>query len=89
MLALKAPTRGRRPRLRGAWASARARPSGSNAAPELPDGREVTVAFTWPSRWIRACRAVFFTCQQTAPEHFWKPAYQTHENGATASPRRC
>ena len=27
-------------------------------------------------------RAAFFTCQQHAPEHFWKREYQTHANGA-------
>lgn len=49
----------------------------------LPDGDEVTVAFslafvtdpTMPE-------ATFFTCQQHAPEHFWKPAYQVHANRA-------
>lgn len=49
----------------------------------LPDGSEVTVAFslafvtdpTMPE-------TTFFTCQQHAPEHFWKPAYQVHANGA-------
>jgi len=25
----------------------------------------------------------FFTCEQTAPEHFWKPEFQRHENGMT------
>jgi hypothetical protein len=50
---------------------------------KLPDGSEVTVAFslafvtdpTMPE-------TTFFTCQQHAPEHFWKPAYQVHANGA-------
>lgn len=51
----------------------------------LPDGSEVTVAFslafvTDP----RLPEAVFFTCQQHAPEHFWKPQYQRHANGAQA-----
>lgn len=27
-------------------------------------------------------RAGFFTCTQTRPDLFWKPAYQTHANGA-------
>ncbi len=49
----------------------------------LPDGNEVTVAFslafvTDPDM----PQTVFFTCQQHAPEHFWKPAYQIHANGA-------
>jgi len=50
---------------------------------KLPDGGSVTVAFSlafaiapdWPE-------AGFFTCQQHAPEHFWKPEYQRHANGA-------
>jgi len=51
----------------------------------LPDGAEVTVAFILAFAVDAGMpEAVFFTCQQTAPEHFWKPAYQTHENGATA-----
>lgn len=49
----------------------------------LPDGSEVTVGFslafvtdpTMPE-------ATFFTCQQHAPEHFWKPQFQVHANGA-------
>ena len=50
---------------------------------KLPDGGEATVAFslafvTDP----RMPQAAFFTCQQHAPEHFWKPEYQHHANGA-------
>lgn len=50
---------------------------------QLPDGSEVTVGFslafvTHPSM----PEAAFFTCQQHAPEHFWKPDYQRHANGA-------
>lgn len=49
----------------------------------LPSGEDVTVGFsiafvTHPDM----ARAAFFTCQQHAPEHFWKPEYQTHRNGA-------
>ncbi len=49
----------------------------------LPDGNSVTVGFslafvTEPT----APETAFFTCQQHAPEYFWKPEYQTHENGA-------
>lgn len=49
----------------------------------LPGGEEVTVGFslafvTHPDM----PRAAFFTCQQHAPEHFWKPQYQTHANTA-------
>ncbi len=50
---------------------------------KLPEGGEVTVAFslafvTDP----RLPEAVFFCCQQHAPEYFWKPEYQSHANGA-------
>ena len=50
----------------------------------LPDGGEATVGFslafvTHPAM----AEAAFFTCQQHAPEHFWKPEYQNHANGAT------
>ena len=51
----------------------------------LPDGSTVTVGFslafvTDP----RMPEAAFFVCQQHAPEHFWKPEYQRHPNGARA-----
>ncbi len=51
----------------------------------LPDGASVTVGFslafvTDP----RLPMAAFFTCQQHAPEYFWKAAYQQHANGARA-----
>ncbi len=50
---------------------------------KLPDGSLKTVAFslafvTDP----RMPDAAFFTCQQHAPEFFWKPEYQRHANGA-------
>lgn len=49
----------------------------------LPDGDQVTVGFslafvTDP----RMPEAAFFTCQQHAPQYFWKPEYQSHPNGA-------
>jgi catechol 2,3-dioxygenase-like lactoylglutathione lyase family enzyme len=52
---------------------------------KLPDGSLKTVAFslafvTEP----RMPDAAFFTCQQHAPEYFWKPDYQRHANGAHA-----
>jgi catechol 2,3-dioxygenase-like lactoylglutathione lyase family enzyme len=52
---------------------------------KLPDGSEATVAFslafvTDP----RLPDAAFFTCQQHAPEYFWKSDYQRHANGARA-----
>lgn len=49
----------------------------------LPDGKSVRVAFSLafvPAP--EAPEAVFFTCQQHAPEYFWKPEYQVHPNGA-------
>ena len=49
----------------------------------LPDGSDVTVGFsltfvTHPEM----PRAAFFTCQQHAPQYFWKPEYQRHANTA-------
>jgi hypothetical protein len=49
----------------------------------LPDGQTVTVGFslafaTDPGQPNMA----FFTCQQHAPQHFWKPQYQRHPNRA-------
>jgi hypothetical protein len=49
----------------------------------LPDGSSVTVAFSLAfAPMAEAPEAVFFTCQQHAPEHFWKPDYQVHANTA-------
>ena len=49
----------------------------------LPDGTDVTVAFSLAFVTDPAMpEATFFTCQQHAPEHFWKPAYQNHAAGA-------
>ena len=51
----------------------------------LPDGQEVTVGFSLAFVTHPAMpEAAFFTCQQHAPEHFWKPDYQAHANGAVA-----
>jgi hypothetical protein len=52
---------------------------------KLPSGREVTVGFslsfvTDP----RMPEVVFFVSQQHAAQHFWKPEYQRHANGALA-----
>ena len=49
----------------------------------LPDGRQVEVAFsmafvTHPD----IADAAFFTCQQHAPEYFWRREYQSHPNTA-------
>ncbi len=49
----------------------------------LPDGEEVTVGFSLAFVTHREMsRAVFFTCEQHAPEHFWKAEYQVHPNTA-------
>lgn len=51
----------------------------------LPDGHEVTVAFSLAFVTdARLPELTFFTCQQRAPEFFWRPEYQRHANGATA-----
>ena len=50
----------------------------------LPDGSRVTVSFSLAFvTEERMPEAAFFVCQQHAPEHFWKPEYQRHANGAT------
>lgn len=49
----------------------------------LPDGEEVTVGFSLAFvTHAEMPRAAFFTCQQHAPQHFWKPEYQVHGNTA-------
>jgi len=49
----------------------------------LPSGEEVTVGFSLAFATNAAMPdAGFFYCQQHAPEHFWKPEYQRHANGA-------
>ena len=50
----------------------------------LPDGSQVTVSFSLAFvSDERMPEAGFFVCQQHAPEYFWKPEYQRHDNGAT------
>jgi len=53
---------------------------------KLPNGSAVTVGFTLAFVTDpRMPEAVFFCCQHRhPPEHFWKPAYQNHANGAIA-----
>jgi hypothetical protein len=49
----------------------------------LPDGSQATVAFTLTFVTDPAMpEAAFFTCQEHAPEFFWRPEYQRHANGA-------
>jgi len=51
----------------------------------LPDGTEVTVSFSLAFvTHDEMPGTAFFTCHQHAPEYFWKPEYQTHENTARA-----
>jgi catechol 2,3-dioxygenase-like lactoylglutathione lyase family enzyme len=50
---------------------------------KLPDGSSVRVAFSLAfAPPPEMPDAAFFTCQQHAPEYFWKPDYQKHPNGA-------
>ncbi|MDH3234829.1 MAG: VOC family protein [Alphaproteobacteria bacterium] len=52
---------------------------------KLPDGTEAEVAFSLAFvTHDDMPQAAFFTCQQHAPEYFWKPEYQSHANGAHA-----
>lgn len=51
----------------------------------LPDGDEVTVAFSLAFVTDeRMPEVALFTCQQHAPQYFWRPEYQRHANGAIA-----
>lgn len=48
----------------------------------LPGGGSATVAFALAFATSPDMpRAAVFTCWNRAPEHFWKPAFQTHANG--------
>ncbi|MGI9463294.1 MAG: VOC family protein, partial [Aestuariivirgaceae bacterium] len=49
----------------------------------LPGGEDVTVGFSLAFATDPLVpHNAFFTCRQHAPEHFWKPEYQQHANGA-------
>lgn len=49
----------------------------------LPNGQEATVGFSLAFATHPTLPGLaFFTCQQHAPEHFWKPDYQRHANRA-------
>jgi catechol 2,3-dioxygenase-like lactoylglutathione lyase family enzyme len=51
----------------------------------LPDGSQVRVAFTLAFATHPLLPGmVFFLSQSHFPEHFWKPQFQTHHNGAQA-----
>lgn len=59
-------------------------PFGFSRNARLPDGSDVTVAFSLTFVTHEDMpQAAFFTCQQHAPEHFWKAEYQRHANMAT------
>lgn len=63
-------------------------PFGFSRAATLPDGEQVTVAFSLAFVTHPAMPdAAFFTCRQHHPEHFWKPRYQRHGNGAARMQR--
>lgn len=52
-------------------------------AAKLPDGSEAKVAFTIAFVLNEKMPdAIFFCCQQHAPDVFWQPDYQRHRNGA-------
>ncbi len=49
----------------------------------LPDGSEATVGFSLGfATSARMPDLAFFVCENRAQQHFWKPAYQDHANGA-------
>lgn len=49
----------------------------------LPGGDEVTVAFSLTFATSPDMPEIaFFVCENRAPEYFWKPEFQAHENGA-------
>lgn len=50
-------------------------------AAKLPDGTSATVGFSLAFATDPAIpEAAFFVCQQHAPQYFWKPDYQRHDN---------
>jgi len=58
-------------------------PFGFERQAKLPDGTSARVAFSLAFvTHKRAPEAAFFTCQQHAPQYFWKPEFQKHANGA-------
>ena len=49
---------------------------------KLPDGSQVPVAFSLAfATDPRMPEVAFFSCQQHAPQYFWKAEYQSHANG--------
>lgn len=50
---------------------------------KLPDGQSVTVSFTLTFATSPDMPGpAFFVCQNRAQEYFWKPQFQSHDNGA-------
>lgn len=55
-----------------------------------PDGTEATVGFSLAFATRKEMPlAAFFTCQQHAPQYFWKPEYQVHANTALTIADAC
>jgi catechol 2,3-dioxygenase-like lactoylglutathione lyase family enzyme len=48
-----------------------------------PDGTAVRLGFSLAFARDAAAEAGFATCEQLAPENFWNPAFQSHQNGAS------
>lgn len=57
---------------------------------KLPSGEEARVGFSLVfTSHPEIESAGFFVCQQHAPEHFWRPEYQAHENTARTLEEVC
>lgn len=70
------------PRFQAAGATAYA-PFDFERMARLPDGEEVRVSFTLAfATSPEMPNAAFFSCQNRARQHFWKPEFQAHANGA-------
>jgi catechol 2,3-dioxygenase-like lactoylglutathione lyase family enzyme len=56
----------------------------------LPSGEDAKVGFSLAFASHPGVESAgFFVCQQHAPEHFWKPEYQRHENTARGVQEVC
>jgi catechol 2,3-dioxygenase-like lactoylglutathione lyase family enzyme len=56
----------------------------------LPSGEDAKVGFSLAFASHPGIESAgFFVCQQHAPEHFWKPEYQRHENTALGVQEVC
>ncbi len=64
-------------------AGMRAAPFDFERQATLPDGSTATVSFSLAFAWSPDMPSVgLFSCQNRAPQFFWKPQYQKHANGA-------